>query len=113
MAKTLCDDGVAAPVASSPAPDVSGEASPPVETQEPTAAPTASEPTPEPTRPPGTTTEQGVAARLIEDLNADDTIALATGGRFTAETVLAAEHATKQRKTVIDALTHHEHDEEQ
>lgn len=103
MPKTLCDDGVNVAVGASAAPTSAPEPAPAPEPAEPTQPLTEPVAAPEPEPAP----EDADAARLralIADLNVEDTLRLIDGG-WSAEEVLAAEHATKRRSTVIDALT--------
>lgn len=103
MPKTLCDDGVSAAQGATAAPQPAPAPAPTPAAQEPTAAPTAtptaSEPEPAPDDPDAARLEA-----LVADRNVEETLRLVDRG-WSAEEVLAAEHATKQRSTVIDALT--------
>lgn len=108
MTKTLCHDGVTAARTAGQVEDV--QAAP-----QPTARQATPPPSPEPAREPEPGPEEDTrvqeVARLIHDLNADETIALATSDRYPAPVVVAAERATKARKTVLEALD--QPDEEQ
>lgn len=100
MSKTLSDDGVNVAQGAPAAPDPAPAPSPPPSGQEPSAATVATQSASEPPVDPGVARLRA----LVADRNVGDTLALVDRG-WPAEDVLAAEQATKQRSTVIDALT--------